>query len=142
MADQGFMGNLDTWFTCCRIVFKGKQPVFAKCVQNLLQSRAVSVVPPPYLVTATTDQSAYNQGELVLISGVATTTADGSPAANDRASIRAGTSAAELAWRVPHPPPWPVLRAASRSTTSAPAPPRPRAGRVASAAPAARASGA
>jgi hypothetical protein len=37
-----------------------------------------------------------------------------------RASRRAGTSAGELACRVPAPPSWPVLRAASSSQTSAP----------------------
>ena len=42
------------------------------------------------------------------------------PAASASASTRAGTSSAELACRVPQPPSWPVLRAASRSTTSAP----------------------
>ena len=43
------------------------------------------------------------------------------PAASASASTRAGTSRAEFAWMVPHPPSWPVLSAASSSTTSAPA---------------------
>ena len=59
----------------------------------------------------------------------------GSPAAAASASIRAGTSPAELACRVPQPPACPVLRAASRSTTSAPrtSPTTSRSGRIRSA---------
>ena len=54
------------------------------------------------------------------------------PAASASASSRAGTSTAELACRVPQPPSWPVLRAASRSTTSAPrtSPTTSRSGRI------------
>ena len=61
--------------------------------------------------------------------------ARGSPAASASASTRAGTSAAELAWMVPEPPSWPVLRAASSSVTSAPrtSPTTSRSGRIRSA---------
>ena len=54
------------------------------------------------------------------------------PAASASASTRAGTSTAELACRVPQPPSWPVLSAASRSTTSAPrtSPTTSRSGRI------------
>ena len=57
------------------------------------------------------------------------------PAASARASIRAGTSAAELACSVPQPPSCPVFRAASRSTTSPPrtSPTTRRSGRIRSA---------
>ena len=56
----------------------------------------------------------------------------GSPAAAASASIRAGTSPAELACSVPQPPACPVLSAASRSTTSAPrtSPTTSRSGRI------------
>ena len=43
-----------------------------------------------------------------------------SPAVRPSASIRAGTSSAEFAWIVPHPPSWPVLSADSNSTISGP----------------------
>jgi len=49
---------------------------------GLRATRLVSVVPPPYLVTATTDQPVYSQGDTVFISGVATATSDGQPAAD------------------------------------------------------------
>lgn len=48
---------------------------------ELVASALVSVVPPPYEVTALADKPAYKAGETVIVSGVATSTADGSPVA-------------------------------------------------------------
>ena len=47
------------------------------------ETALVSVVPPPYEVTATTDKDAYKAGEKVMISGLATYTATGLPAPNE-----------------------------------------------------------
>ena len=46
---------------------------------ELVQTALVSVVPPPYEVSAVPDKGAYKAGEVVIVSGVATSTVDESP---------------------------------------------------------------
>ena len=57
--------------------------VYDGAPQGFFDDGAVNVAPPPYLATATTDKTEYRQGELVLISGVATWSDSGEPASNE-----------------------------------------------------------